>query len=951
MSAKSFSRVPSSTRVISVTAKNTGSAGACTLDDFEKNFTSVPNVMISSNHELVSFFNNTISIGLNAADVDWEKRVLALRQLRSLIQNDSYNLDAFYDEILPNLEIPLQKAIKDLRSQVVREAAYTIALYGQTLGNKMDKIAEALFPDIISVVQSSAKVMASAANILCTFLAKNICSHKFLLRVLQSLNHKSREIRRCVYLMIETIIESWTDSNITRSVNSISDAIYKAINDADPDVRTIGRKCFNAWEERYPEEAGKIFKMLDPSKQKAINGTLASSSSSRSITDAVRSKPSTASSIKSSAYSRATSEIDTTSARRAMGSSRYGSVNRPPILAKPISSTTRNGGATPSTRKPLYATQSTSSTMTNGRPSMSQPGSRSGSPNRLAKNLGRMRVAETPKLYSVRSNRVSAKSTKPSSPVAFELNNEIQMESAALTDAINKCNQLSDKREHLNVVFHIMETGRTLDNTDVDKIFNCLWKIYKESQSRQSSEMLNAIELLFSKYNQQVTHHLTEIYPRILLKMSNDSQPASKSVHIKLLNHVKKVFAPKDRFVAIATYIQNPLNSPPVKTKQLLLKEYGEVLRELNSKILRETSEFVPSFIKILQILESSKNDQFTSDVEIICKAIFDLDASTLSEIVQNKLTNQQRTRVLEFINGGDKVSMSPLRARHDNVIPQQSSSKFYGNSCSNYNNGRERSFDHTPPSNSSSSTLDVETSKFFYSNSQEFKRDVDEQKRVIDAIQLVLMPDTVSPHKAVAAKALETLIKDKCFTLWDEHFGSTLMLLIKNLSDDDDLIVANNIGALREMIVKEHIRLDNYYAFLIKSFVQVKQRGETINKLLDGCSNAMAKYIPAKMLISTLIPLLEVDDHHILTNVLKLLGKVFEYVPKNEGILFLPECCPAVTKFVSHPESIVRRSTIICIVAIINKCTRKEVDGYLSDFDRAQTRLLDVYLSRANNK
>uniref|UniRef100_A0A0K0FHJ3 TOG domain-containing protein n=1 Tax=Strongyloides venezuelensis TaxID=75913 RepID=A0A0K0FHJ3_STRVS len=949
MSGKS-SRGPSALRVVSVSAKNSGTAGACTLSDFENNFFNVPKISIANGSELMSFFNDKICPGLNASDIDWEKRVLALKHLRSIIVCDAHTLPEFMDKVLPNLEIPFEKAIKDLRSQVVREAAYTISLYCKELGAKMYRIVDLLFQPAINVVQSSAKVMATAAIILFTHITKYVRSHKLIQRVSSTMTHKSREIRRSGSMMIKTILENWDESEVSKEMGNICDSVFKAINDADPEVREQGRNCFYLLEEKYKDEAEKIFRMLDASKKRSLNGGLATSSSSRSIVDAVSaSKPNTASSIRASTYARATSEIDATSARRAMMTSKYGSATRPPILVKSSQLQRSNAGTLGLRRNNVNSLTKNSQ----GIPSTSQPGSRSGSPKGLMKNFGRMKVSDTPKsLSSSKISKITSRQGLGMNTVPFELDNDARMESAAFMDAINKCSTLSDKREALTALNQILENGRPLVNLDIDKAFQCLWKLYKESQNRPTSELMSTLDVLLKKYSDYLVVHLNEIYPRILMKMANDTQPVLRSSHLKLLELVKKIFSPKDRFASLAAYLQNPLHSPHVKAKQLLLREYAEVIPNLDSQTLRGTAAFVPSFLKILHILESSKNDQFTSDVETICKELLNLDAATLSELINNHLTPQQRQRVLGFINKS-KTSISPLKTRQENVIGQI---KEYVNSSSNYTpsytNGRDRNHDTAPASTSStSSNLDYDASKFYYNSPIEFKYDIEEQNRIITAIQAELMPDNDSLHKAQAAKALEVMTKDKCFTLWDTHFGSTLMLLIQNLSGDDDNLVTNVACALKELISKEHSRLGEYYAYLIKSFISVKRRSDKIHKALDNCSDAMAKFLPASILIETLIPHLKVDDSEQLTNALKLLGKVFEYIPLSEAIPYLSKVCPHIVECIGHTISSVRRGTIICMVSIINKCGRGKVDQYLVKFDRSQIRLLEVYLEKSQPK
>lgn len=57
------------------------------------------------------------------------------------------------------LDIPLQTSVKDLRSQVVREACITIAFLAKNLGLKFERPAELLLNTLINLIQNSAKVI------------------------------------------------------------------------------------------------------------------------------------------------------------------------------------------------------------------------------------------------------------------------------------------------------------------------------------------------------------------------------------------------------------------------------------------------------------------------------------------------------------------------------------------------------------------------------------------------------------------------------------------------------------------------------------------------------------------------------------------------------------------------------------------------------------------------
>ncbi|CAF1691226.1 unnamed protein product, partial [Adineta ricciae] len=63
---------------------------------------------------------STIRDTLADTNNDWEKRVEALKRLRSIVTGGGDQYDEFFRN-LRQLDLPLVATVKDLRSQIVRE--------------------------------------------------------------------------------------------------------------------------------------------------------------------------------------------------------------------------------------------------------------------------------------------------------------------------------------------------------------------------------------------------------------------------------------------------------------------------------------------------------------------------------------------------------------------------------------------------------------------------------------------------------------------------------------------------------------------------------------------------------------------------------------------------------------------------------------------------------------
>ncbi|CAG2066846.1 unnamed protein product, partial [Timema podura] len=176
-----------------------GQAGAVDEETFTRSFEDVPTVQLFSARELDEHINQIKDI-ISDPNNDWNKRMDALKKVRSLMIAGAANFDELYVH-LRTLEIPFQASVKDLRSQVVREACFTIAFLSEQLGNKLDHFAEYLLPSIIHLIQNSAKcvhicldsrwihifipnpglqVMASAGLVTVRFIIRYTHSHRLV---------------------------------------------------------------------------------------------------------------------------------------------------------------------------------------------------------------------------------------------------------------------------------------------------------------------------------------------------------------------------------------------------------------------------------------------------------------------------------------------------------------------------------------------------------------------------------------------------------------------------------------------------------------------------------------------------------------------------------------------------------------------------------------------------
>lgn len=255
-------------------------AGAVDEASFFASFEDVPKVNIYSARELEDNLTKIREV-ISSPSNDWDKRVDALKKLRSLLIAGANGYEEFYPH-LRLLEPAMQLSIKDLRSQVVREACITVAYMSQELHHKVDHLCETVLPNLIYLIPNSAKVMASSGVVTIRFIIQNTHHHKLIPILLREISSKNREIRKVLCEVLDQLVHTWPTHSMEKHVLILAETIKKGITDADPEARAFSRKAYWGFAGHFKDEADKLLNSLDPSYKKMLQGEMSMSNSSSS---------------------------------------------------------------------------------------------------------------------------------------------------------------------------------------------------------------------------------------------------------------------------------------------------------------------------------------------------------------------------------------------------------------------------------------------------------------------------------------------------------------------------------------------------------------------------------------------------------------------------------------------------------------------------------------------
>ncbi|CAB3402319.1 unnamed protein product [Caenorhabditis bovis] len=388
-----------------VPSRTGNAAGACTVSktDFINSFSDVPATTVHSISDVKSKIDQALPI-LTKSTEDWTKRNNQLKIIRSLIIHSEGVVDRsqLLQQLL-RLNDALEMSVKDLRSQVLREAAITCSFIVEKFGNDAHAIGETVFNAAMAQTAVSTKIMATSGATLSLFVAQYIQTKQIFTAIASYSTSKDKNLRRQVAHLIETVVAHWSDQRKNPFMRQICELIKAAINDADSETRIAGRKAFAKLDELHPTEAEKVFQSVDASKQKMLRAADAASSNAsisserslpmRSKLSAGAMRPAPNISAKFLAQ-RSASAIDTKQITRPMtGSvmtpgSKYA---RPATVRTTLNKVDTSPGGSKFTRPAAFGMGPRTSS--NLRPKTvstnSQPGSRNASPPRRGSTTGR----------------------------------------------------------------------------------------------------------------------------------------------------------------------------------------------------------------------------------------------------------------------------------------------------------------------------------------------------------------------------------------------------------------------------------------------------------------------------------------------------------------------------------------------------------------------------------
>ncbi|CAG7826096.1 unnamed protein product [Allacma fusca] len=252
-------------------------SGSVDLKSVLREVEPLPGSSMFSAKEVDEIMQSTAKI-VGDNNTDWIIRLNALKKFRSLCADPEHHAQivAFLRHLAP----PLQAAVKDLRSQIGREACLSVAYIAVQLGIKCEFFIEPLIPTMFSLLVANAKVVTITGSGTISIIYEYVPSWRLIPPLQAQMNSsKSKEVRRAICSVLKIILTHWPHSTIQKQAMPFHDIMKKGLGDADADARTMAREAFPLFQQSHPGLAQSILDSLEPLQKRQLMASISQNSS------------------------------------------------------------------------------------------------------------------------------------------------------------------------------------------------------------------------------------------------------------------------------------------------------------------------------------------------------------------------------------------------------------------------------------------------------------------------------------------------------------------------------------------------------------------------------------------------------------------------------------------------------------------------------------------------
>ncbi|XP_022241133.1 CLIP-associating protein 2-like [Limulus polyphemus] len=686
-------------------------AGAADEEMFMKAFEDVPRVQLFSGRELENQLGK-IKETLSNPNNEWGKRIEAMKKLRSFIIAGATEYEELYLS-LRQLEVPFQISVKDLRSQVVREACITIAFLSQQMGSKLDHFSEAVLQTLISLIPNSAKIMSTAGIVAIRFIIQHTHCSRLIPIITSNLASKSKEIRKVCIEFLDQLLHTWPTHTLEKHIAILQEAIRKGLSDADPEARVCSRKTFWGFADHFREQADSLLSSLDSNKQRMLQDgglSLTYSSSNNSLSGASK-----CGNVRVGSPS-ATGSVENLSQTPAVSSSRRSGI---PISNAPQCDPTSSRSGSPSSRLSYNTYQDIGSSgrvrrksgipLTTGtsretsparslhggherRPSgsyRSRPfigaGERfhpttitTSAPVMAEKILQQSKEAEAAMADALVSDGFSfdpcLKSPRRRFNAFDDQSDESETSSASsdrsfgsyggrhlddMPEIIHNLGSIhwSERKEGLLGLCALLRSSRMLSPGELKRVTDTFTKMFMDPHTKVFTLFLDTLNELICVHHMDLYGWLYVLLTRLFIKSGTDIVTSVQTKIKKTLDLIRDCFASDKLFHVIIRFLNDPTQTSNNKTKLTMLQYLHSVLKVMDpSEFSGSNSETKQAITKVISWTADPKSSDLRRFSQDVIMGLFNVNTPEFSMLL-NQLPKSYQDSAFKLLSSRRRSS------------------------------------------------------------------------------------------------------------------------------------------------------------------------------------------------------------------------------------------------------------------------------------------------------
>ncbi|CAL8289603.1 unnamed protein product [Lota lota] len=204
------------------------------------------------------------------------------------------------------------------------------------------------------------------------------------------------------------------------------------------------------------------------------------------------------------------------------------------------------------------------------------------------------------------------------------------------------------------------------------------------------------------------------------------------------------------------------------------------------------------------------------------------------------------------------------------------------------------------------------------------------------------------SEQRRAALLELLKVAREDSQVVWEEHFKTTLLLLLETLGDKDHTIRALALRVLREILKNQPVRFKNYAELTIMKTLEAhKDVHKEVVRAAEEAASTLASSTHPEQCIKVLCPIVQTADYPINLAAIKMQTRAIERIAKDSLVSLLPDVIPGLLQGYDNTESSVRKASVFCLVAIYS-VIGEELKPHLAQLTGSKMKLLNLYIKRA---